>query len=126
MKLYWAALRNPWILLLVSAALGASGTSWYRMRWLNEVVARSSDILKAEEQIRKAKEVDARRTQELSDQLAAAIALTKEEANARSIAIARVPVTDACATSPAMRALVDGLRLRADPKAYLDRSGGTR
>ncbi|WP_139374164.1 hypothetical protein [Enhydrobacter aerosaccus] len=96
------------------------------MRWLDEVAARSDDVLKAEEKIREEKEADARRAQELSDQLAAEIAFRKEQANARTIAIARAPVTDACIASPAMRALFDGLRRRADPKANLDQSRGTR
>lgn len=114
MTALFAMLRNPWLLLLVTSLVGAGGTAWYRMQWLGEIAARSQDVAIAEEKVRQAMEADEKRTRELSDQLAAEIAARKDQADARTLAIARSPVTDTCVTSPAMRALFDGLRNRPD------------
>lgn len=42
-------LRNPWILLVIACAIGAGGTGWYRMQWIEEVSARAADNAAADQ-----------------------------------------------------------------------------
>lgn len=114
MTAFLALLRNPWVLLAIAIVAGLGGTGWYRMRWMGEVADRAKDVAEARDKLLKQQAEDAEYTRGLSDQLAAELAAKKEQTNVRSLAIARAPVTDGCANSPAMRALFDGLRHRPD------------
>lgn len=84
-----------------------------RSGWENEIAARASDLADAQASALEATQADAVRTRQLEDRHAAEITQLKEQANAREIAIARAPATTACAASPAMRTLFDGLRARS-------------
>jgi hypothetical protein len=109
----WQAIRNPWLLLLIACLIGAVGTTWYRMQWLGEVAARAQDLSDAQAAALKAQQEDATRTAALVGQYAAENDKLKDQANARSIAIATAPNGSGCVASAPMRAALDGLRATA-------------
>ncbi len=102
----------PWLLMLAGLVGGGGFGLVERAHYLQEKAARAADLAAAQSAALAAQAVDARRTQALEDRHAADLATLKEQAHARTLAIARAPKTDTCAGSPAMRALFDGLRAR--------------
>lgn len=118
----------PWLVAL-AAVMGGGGYGLVeRANYLQEKAARSQDQAALQQAALAAQAADARRTRQLEDRHAAEVAALKEQANVRTIAIARAPVTDVCAGSPAMRALFDGLRARpaAAAVARTPAAGGAR
>ena len=112
------------VALAVSLALGAGGTLWYRGQYEGEKAARAQDLAAALSAEASAKAADAQKTRALETQYGQQIAKLKEQANARTFAIAEAPDSDACASSAAMRALFGGLRDRATPGAGAAGSAG--
>jgi hypothetical protein len=102
----------PWLIALAALLAGGSFGLIERADYLEEKVARARDLDAARQAALAAQVADAEHTRQLEDQHAAEIAALKEQAHARTLAIAQAPVTDVCAASPAMRALFDGLRAR--------------
>lgn len=103
-----------WLLPLV-ACLGLAiddGIHRIELANLRTEVAEAADKAKALVLAQKA--ADAIRTKQLEDAHAIEVARLKEAANAAQIAIARAPVTAACAATPAAREFSAGLR-RFDP-----------
>ncbi|HTR87295.1 MAG TPA: hypothetical protein VMI56_22625 [Reyranella sp.] len=96
------------VLLALALAFGF----YERSGWQGEIAARAQDVAAAEKAVADAAIADQSRTRQLEDQHAAEIARLKENQIARDTAIAAQPATTACAQSPAMRALFDGLRSR--------------
>jgi hypothetical protein len=107
----------PWLIALAALLGGGSFGLVERANYLQEKAARAQDLAAARQAALAAQVADAQHTKELEDQHAAEVAALKEQAHVRTLAIARAvqgaPVTDACAGSPAMRALFDGLRARS-------------
>jgi hypothetical protein len=102
----------PWLLALAALVGGGGFGLIERANYLQEKAARAQDLSAAQQAVLAQQAADAKRTKDLEDQHAAEIAGLKEQAHARTLAIAQAPTTDACAGSPAMRALFDGLRAR--------------
>jgi hypothetical protein len=106
----------PWLLAL-AALVGGGGVGLIeRANYLQEKAARAQDLVAGQQAVLARQAADAKRAKDLEDQHAAEIATLKEQAHARTLAIAHAiqgaPASDACAGSPAMRALFDGLRAR--------------
>jgi hypothetical protein len=122
----------PWVIALAAVLGGAGFGLIEHAGYLQEKAARAQDLAATREAALIVQAADAKRTRELEDQHAAEIAVLKEQAHVRSLAIARAvqgaPVTDGCAGSPAMRALFDGLRARgaAAGRDPAPAAGGTR
>jgi uncharacterized protein HemX len=108
---------------LLTAALGAGGTLWYRGQYESEKAARARDLVVALAAEASAKAADATRTKALEDAHAAEIAKLKEDANARDRSIDLAQDSSACTGSAPMRALFDGLRQR--PAAPGPRAAGS-
>lgn len=102
----------PWLIALVGVVGGGAFGGIERMNYLEEKSAHAADVAEAQKIVLKAKTEDAVRTKTLEDAYASEISNLKEKARARDIAITQAPPTAACAVSPAMRALFDGLRAR--------------
>jgi hypothetical protein len=118
----------PWLLMLAALAGGGGFGLVERANYLQEKAARAQDLDAARQAALAAQAADAQHTKELEDRHAAEVAALKEQADARTRAIARAPVTTGCAGSPAMRALFDGLRARpaTAAAAAAPGAGGTR
>jgi hypothetical protein len=107
LSLAWKA--APWAIAALALAFGL----YERADYFEETAARAADLVAAQAAVEKARAADATHTKEIEDAHAAEIAQLKEQANVREASIDAVPSTAACAGSPAMRALFDGLRARA-------------
>jgi hypothetical protein len=117
-------LRNPWILLVIACVAGAAATGWYRMRWENCTAARAADLVKAERAKASALEYARIKSDEIITAQAAALAETAARVGGITERIIHVPVTTACAQSPAMRAATDGLRELFHPGGGQAPAGG--
>ena len=107
LSLTWKA--APWAIAALALAFGL----YERADYFEETAQRAADLVAAQAAVEKAEAADATHTKEIEDAHAAEIAQLKEQANVREASIDAVPSTAACAGSPAMRALFDGLRARA-------------
>ena len=103
----WRA--GPWFAALLALMVAL----YERSGWSAEEAARATDLVAAQQAVRRAWIADAARTREIEDAHAAEIIFLKDQANAREVSIAAQPSTAVCAGSPAMRALFDGLRARS-------------
>lgn len=93
-----AALRNPWLLLLIACVAGAGGTGWYRMRWLDAVHGQEAAVADAQ-----------RKADALANELviAQAMAMAKTE---RTVTVWRDKVIHAPVTSSCGPVVGDALR----------------
>jgi hypothetical protein len=107
LSLAWRA--GPWAIAALAIAFGLYERSGY----FEEQAARAADLAAAQQAVERAQAADAAHTREIEDTHAAEIARLKEQTNVREASIDATPSTAACAASPAMRALFDGLRARA-------------
>lgn len=96
-----SALRNPWVLLLAACVAGASGTGWYRMRWLDCSAGQERAIADAQA-----------KADDLSDKLIVAEA-AKKAATEKTVTVYRDRIVNAPQTSncgPSVGAAADGVR----------------
>ncbi len=105
----------PWLIAAFGLVAGGGGTLWYRSEYHECVSAREADRTAAE----KAKNAAVAKAQATSDAIiteqAKALAETAAKVGGIRERIIHVPVTTACASSPAVRAALDGLQSIAGP-----------
>jgi len=95
-----------------------------RANYLEEKAARAADLAAAQKKVADFQAADAIKTRALEDRHAAEIAQLKDQAHDRDLSIASAASTDACAGSPAMRALFDHLRAGGLRGRQLQPGGG--
>lgn len=101
--------------IVLSLALGAAGTFFYRSQYEACQASIATEAAKAEAAVNAFKAADADRTRKLEEQLAATTQAIRDQANATQIALAKVPSNPSCARTPAANAF-DG-SVRPNPKA---------
>jgi hypothetical protein len=104
----------PWLLGLLGILGGGGYGLIERANYLQEKAARAQDLSDAQAAALKAQQEDATRTAALVGQYAAENDKLKDQANARSIAIATAPNGNGCVASAPMRTLFDQLRASTD------------
>jgi multidrug efflux pump subunit AcrA (membrane-fusion protein) len=103
----------PWLLSLLGILGGGGYGLIERANYEQEKAARAQDLSDAQAAALKAQQEDATRSAEIAGELAAQKDQLKDQANARSIAIATAPNGSGCVASAPMRAALDGLRSTA-------------
>lgn len=105
----------PWLIAAFGLVAGGGGTLWFRSEYEGCVAAREADRTAAE----KAKNAAIAKAQATSDAIiteqAKALAETAAKVGGITERIIHVPVTTACASSPAVRAALDGLQSITGP-----------
>jgi hypothetical protein len=100
----------PWLIAAFGLIAGGGGTLWYRSEYHECTAAREADRTAAE----RAKNAAVAKAQATSDAIiteqARALAETAAKVGGIRERIISVPITTACASSPAVRAAIDGLR----------------
>lgn len=117
MSLLGALKAVPWIV----AAAGAGAGLWYRGELKDCQASVALDANAAEERLRLAQVADSELRRQLSESLAPIVEDLRRQANDTQIALARVPSTAGCASTPAARAFDGVVRPGgggpADPRA---------
>jgi hypothetical protein len=104
----------PWLLALLGILGGGGYGLIERANYLEEKAARAQDLSAAQAAALKAQQEDATHTAALVGQYAAENDKLKDQANARSIAIATAPNGNGCTASAPMRAFFAGVRANTD------------
>lgn len=94
-------LRSPWVLLALACVIGAGGTGWYRMKWLDEIHGREVAVAEAQ------KKADSLANEIIIAQ-AAAMAVTERTVTVFRDRIANAPQTSSC--GPVLRDAIGGVR----------------
>lgn len=105
----------PWLIAAVGLIVGGGGTLWYRSEYHQCVAAREADRTAAERARNEAIEAARVKSDQIINDQARALAETAAKVGTINERIVRVPVTTACAASPAVRAAADGVRAIIGP-----------
>jgi multidrug efflux pump subunit AcrA (membrane-fusion protein) len=104
----------PYLLALLGILGGGGYGLIERANYLQEKAARAQDLSAAQAAALRAQQEDATRSAEIAGALAAQKDQLKDQANARSIAIATAPNGNGCVASAPMRAFFAGVRASTD------------
>jgi hypothetical protein len=104
----------PWLLGLLGILGGGGYGLIERANYLEEKAARAQDLSDAQAAALKAQQEDATRSAEIAGALAAQKDQLKDQANARSIAIATAKNGNGCTASAPMRAFFSSVRASTD------------
>jgi uncharacterized protein YaiL (DUF2058 family) len=106
----------PWLIAAFGLVAGGGGTLWYRSEFHECVAAREADRTAAEKAKNAALDAARVKSDQIITEQAKALAETAAKVSTVTERIIQIPVTTACATSPAMRAGTQGVRDLLAPK----------
>jgi len=114
----------PWLIAALGLVVGGGGALWYRSEYHKQVAAREAGRTAAEKAAREALAQAQARSDTIIVEQAQRIAEIAQRANTVRERIIYAPVTNVCATSPAVRAALGGLQSRSRPSDGGDPKAG--